>query len=144
MPIFASSMAAAEFRREGAILPVRVALPQDMAERRRRENHPLPLVQKADAIMDTGAVQSGIDMGVARALNLEVRNWAMIRTPSGVKMQPRYSVSLRIPEVGLLREITVFGLQLAPRPYRVLLGRDILSLGTLVYSGWKGSFEFCV
>ena len=144
MPIAASGMKAGEFWREGARLLIRVDLPRDAAERERRENRPLPPVQEVRAILDTGASQSGIDLGVARALGLEARNWALIRTPAGSKMQPCYDVSLRIPEVGLLREITVFGLQLAPRPYRALLGRDILSLGTLIYSGWKGGFEFCV
>ena len=141
MPVVAASAEAGVLRREGAGIAVRVYPPRRVMESLRRENRPVPC-EKIQAIVDTGAVRSGADVGVIRALNIPSRNRAVIFTPSGRSMQFQYSIVLHIEELGLWREMTVFGLHLTPRPYHMLLGRDILSLGTLIYSGRTGHFEF--
>ena len=101
-------------------------------------------IEEAFAVIDTGAGCTCIDEGIARRLNLTPRDEVTVHTAGGAFRQSLYDIEIHIPSLGLWRELPVLGSSLAPQPHLVLLGRDILALGTLVYSGWKGSFEFCV
>ena len=144
MPVVGTSNGAADtLRKEGPALAVHVCPLKAAREAFQRKRAPEPIV-KARAILDTGASASGVDMSVVRRLHLASRDLSVIQTPAGRSCQFQYEIALHIPELELWREMRVFGLHLAPQPCDVLLGRDILALGTLVYSGWKGSFEFCV
>ena len=82
----------------------------------------------------------------AHKLQLMHHDEKPVRTPSGGEVQPLYHVGMFIPTFSQIpmMDMSVFGANLAEQPHLVLIGRDILSLGTLIYSGWKGSFEFSI
>ena len=134
---------AAALRRGGPEIAVRVYSLRAAREFYAQKTPPGPAAE-ARALLDTGASRSGVDMGIVQQLHLAFRDFAVIHTPAGRSRQSQYEIILHIPELGIWKELRVFGLHLAPQPHRVILGRDILSLGTLVYSGWRGGFEFCV
>ena len=100
--------------------------------------------EKAEGLIDTGAGCSGIDNEIAKQLKLIHHDVATVLTPSGPCRQLRYDAVLHIPALNFRRELPILGMSLAPQQHHVLIGRDILASGTLVYSGWKGTFEFCV
>lgn len=108
------------------------------------ETQPTPPVEKTAALIDTGAGCTSIDSGVARRLGLIARDKITVHTAGGVVHQMLYDAALSIPALGFSRELPVLGAALSSQPHHVLIGRDILSFGTLVYSGWRGGFEFCV
>ena len=103
-------------------------------------------LQRVQALIDTGASATGIDINVLRQLNYPPMGVTKLATPSGTITTHIYIVKLTIPsktdpnfppnmpkiEIDNVRAIAV---QLANQPYKVLLGRDVLSKMILVYNG---------
>lgn len=144
MPVVGQDQGGATLlRRRGAEVGARIYSLQAARELRGRNSDAAPFVE-VRALLDTGASGSAVDVSVGRRLNLSRRDFAIVSTPAGVSRRVQYEILLHIPQLELWRELRVFEVELAPQPHLALLGRDILSLGTLIYSGWKGGFEFCV
>lgn len=100
------------------------------------------------ALIDTGASGTCIDTSLAKALNLVHRDVITVVTPNGQSQQKLYDVRLTISALASSHlaslDLAVTEANLLKQPYKVLIGRDVLSLGTLIYSGWTNSFELCI
>ena len=89
------------------------------------------------ALVDTGATQSCIDIHVAQSLNLPVVDFVMIAGAAGTKRHPLYAARVAIPRL----EISEFGafagvdLGAGEQPHRVLLGRTFLQGTVMIYDG---------
>ena len=108
---------------------------------------PPPLVVKA--LVDTGASHTAVDPSIMKALGISPRRIAQTITPStGAKPHKCYSydVSFHVP-LGTVTSLfskgawEVTGLELKHQGFEVLLGRDILSEGLLVFDGKAGTFS---
>ena len=126
----------------GPSLEVLVAPPTPILRARIGEGKGSQMVS-ALGLIDTGAGCSCIDKGIARRLELEPRDELEVLTPAGVAVQYLYDVRLTLAEMGGL-DLEVLGSDLERQAHHVLLGRDVLRHGTLIYSGRSNSFEFCV
>lgn len=134
-----------ELMARGPELDVRIFPPKVARDRLDGAGKPMPSVE-ALALIDTGATRTSIDRGIAEELGLRAHDERPVVTPSGGEVQPLYNVGVLIPlppPGPVMVDIPVLGARLAHR-HRVLIGRDILSQGTLIYSGRKGRFEFCL
>ena len=131
----------AEVRRSGPSLKVQVTLPK-LPVGGLEVREPAPPVS-ALGLIDTGAGHSCIDESIAKRLNLTPRDQREVLTASGSAMQYLYDVCLKLDEIGSI-DLVVFGSDLGQQAHHVLLGRDVLQYGTLIYSGRSSSFEFCV
>lgn len=141
MPIIGKS-GYADLARVGASVKVRVTPPGPVLETLHKEGKK-PQYVSAHGLFDTGAGCSCIDQGIAEQLNLKHRDEREVLTPSGSTVQLLYDVRLFIGDTGFL-DLAVFGSDLARQAHHVLLGRDVLKYGTLIYSGRSCGFEFCV
>ena len=144
MPIISRSQNDREaLVRNGPTLLVEILPPKEARVLVEKAGKAAP-IEKAGALIDTGAGRTSIDSGIAQRLGLIPRDKIVVHTAGGIVHQMLYDATLLIPALGFSRELPVFGAPLASQSFHVLIGRDLLACGTLVYSGWKGGFEFCV
>ena len=127
----------------GPSVRVSITQPGPILEATKGENKTPPTVS-VRALIDTGASCSCIDQGIAEQLKLTPRDEREMLTPGGLVVQLLYDVRLSIDGIHDLFELEVLGADLARQENHVLLGRDVLRHGTLIYSGRSNSFEFCV
>lgn len=108
---------------------------------------PPPVVVKA--LVDTGASHTAVDPTVLQALGLNPRRIAHTITPSTGATPHKcqtYDVSIHVPlgtATALFSKMAweVTALDLKHQGFEVLLGRDVLSEGLLVYDGKAGTFS---
>ena len=129
--------------RNGALILAEIRPPEMERMKLEKDGRQIP-VERVSALIDTGAEHTCIDDEAAVRLGLVPSEMLTLDTAGGRVNRLVYNAALFIPEMRMWREQLVFGVPLGRQPYLALIGRDILSLGTLVYSGWKGGFEFCV
>lgn len=97
------------------------------------------------ALIDTGATNTVIDNKLASVLGLPTIDRVKISTPSNTEhIADVYSgVTTYIKGTGAQINIPrVIGGVLQNQGIQMLIGRDILSMGILIYSGHAGSFSF--
>ena len=98
-----------------------------------------------DAEIDTGSTVSGADLSLLQQVGAVLSPNTPpvpVQTPSGNAMDSLYSASLVVGNGDLWAGIPgVLGEDL-PSGQRVLVGRDVLSTGTLYYDGRSGSWTF--
>jgi len=98
------------------------------------------------ALIDTGASVTGIDENMLRGLSYPPIGVSSLATPSGTTHTAVYMVRLMIPSQRdpgfpqnipriVIDNVRVIAVKLDKRPYKVLLGRDVLSRMILVYNG---------
>jgi len=98
------------------------------------------------ALIDTGASVTGIDEGVLDQLGYPPIGVSSLATPSGTSQTGVYMVRLVIPSQRdpgfppnipriVIDNVRVIAVKLGKQPYKVLLGRDVLSRMVLVYNG---------
>ena len=112
-------------------------------------NQPLPQPVIIKALVDTGASHSAIDPAIlTTALQLSPRRIAKTITPSTGSTPHKcytYDVSIHVPmgsATSLFSKMAweVSGLALRHQGFDMLLGRDILASGILVYDGKARTF----
>jgi len=98
------------------------------------------------ALIDTGASVTGVDETVLRQLGYPPIGVSSLTTPSGTSQTGVYMVRLVIPSQKDQRfppiipritidNVRVIAVKLDRQPYKVLLGRDVLSSMVMVYNG---------
>jgi hypothetical protein len=108
---------------------------------------PTPVVVKA--LVDTGASHTVVDASILKSLGIEPKRIAKTITPTTGATPHRchtYDVAIHIP-LGtasslfskLAWEVTC--LELKHQGFEMLLGRDILAEGILIYDGKAGTFS---
>jgi len=107
---------------------------------------PPPVIVKA--LVDTGASHSAVDPTILKGLQLTPRRIAKTITPSTGATPHKcytYDVSIHVPmgtATSLFSKMAweVSGLDLKHQGFDMLLGRDILTSGILVYDGKARTF----
>jgi len=126
----------------GAIIQLQVDAPAPIRQSLTAAGRAVPPTQLVSALIDTGATVSGIDGAVLQALGLRPTGTVNIGGVAGPNAHGLYTVDIHIP-FGLQRlslaNRVVIGVQLLP-PYKALLGRDLLAMMMLVYSGPAGTW----
>jgi len=101
----------------------------------------LPTAIKASALIDTGASGSAVQQGLLAPLGLHPVGQTSVVTPTttgaGVNC-PLYAVLLTMPNGWI--EATMIEAPLANQNIEVLIGRDVLQHGLLIYQGRTGQF----
>ena len=103
-------------------------------------------IQRIPALLDSGASVTGVDTDILRKLNYPPIGVANLSTPSGTTTTNIYMVRLIIPsraDPGFppniprieIDNVRVIAVKLSNQPYKVLLGRDVLSKMVLIYNG---------
>ena len=97
-------------------------------------------------LVDTGASMTCIDVSIAKKLNLIPHDRILVSTPNGEAMQFLYDVSMQFPVTGkdAFWELQVLGANLGKNSHKILIGRDFLKKGILIYNGLHNKWEFCV
>lgn len=135
---------------QGPLLNATVGVSQARQKALFEASQPIPNPVSIQAIIDTGATLTCLDLSVLQTLGLSPTGTAEINTPStGISpaVVDQYDVSLLIPgaqgEIPLLIEVLpvvcVEGLR-ASQNFHGLIGRDILSKCLFTYNGTMGTF----
>jgi predicted aspartyl protease len=121
----------------GPRIEIEISVPDVLAQTLLSQNLPIPAPQLGKALIDTGASNTSIDDGVARALGLQIHNQIPISTPSGQTTHNVYAARLTFPASRLqpIPLLSVAGTELANQGLIALLGRDFLGGKMLIYDG---------
>lgn len=97
--------------------------------------------QHLHALVDTGALESCIDSGIARSLNLPVMDRKEIAGVLGLGEVDVYLAQIYIPALKYIiyGEFAGVHLRAGGQPYNALLGRTFLAATRMVYDGKTGS-----
>lgn len=102
----------------------------------------IPAPQPCKALVDTGASHTTIDPVITQALGLSATGYTQIITPTTGQTPvqlPTYDVGLHIPfgnqQFHTRNPSTVSSAALLHQGFAVLLGRDIMADGLLIYDG---------
>ena len=97
--------------------------------------------ETVSALIDTGAAESCIDVGLAERLGLPVVDKCMVSGVGGAARHPVYAAKIEIPNLsGQYQRGRFSGVRLADGGQRhlVLLGRTFLRNVIMVYDGIRG------
>jgi len=93
-------------------------------------------------MIDTGASGSVIDPNTAKQLGLQPVGVVSIATPSSANVLcPQYVVRLLFPNNVIIQAIAIEA-PMQGQQIQCLIGRDVLALGVLVYTGYLNQFSF--
>jgi predicted aspartyl protease len=130
----------------GPVIQVLIGPSQALVAALQRGNQPIPQSIAVQAMVDTGASGTVITPNIARLLGLNPIGTAPMLTPSSQSGQPPhvaqiYDVSIIFqPATVVLPSIRVMEAPLGGQTIQCLIGRNILKLGMLVYTGYLGQF----
>ena len=134
----------------GAVLEVQVQVPKVLADLLESQNQSIPQPVTGMALIDTGASRTCADHSSLMSLGINPIGVVLIGTAGGATQCQLFPTRLWFPSLNLgaafdslvgvdLRGQTVLGKKLI-----VLMGRDILARGMLVYSGNGGFFTLAL
>jgi len=117
--------------------PVEVGLPDALAQAVAMQGTVIPTPQVGWSLIDTGASNTCIDVGVATALGLPIINRVTVQTPAGPTQQNVFAAKLSFPgaDLPVLSFIEACGAELINQGIVALIGRDFLENKTLIYDG---------
>lgn len=90
------------------------------------------------AIWDTGATASVITENVVKSLGLIPTGMSNVHTANGIALQPTFIVDIVLPNGLKVRDVTVTGATALSGGCDVLIGMDIIGLGDLSITNYKG------
>lgn len=134
-----------DLRLSGAIIQVFIFPPVHTYFKPEIKPEEIPIFT-AVGMIDTGASISGIDVSIAKHLNLISRDFIPILTPSGIKNHYTYDIDLMLPQTLGFKKFTleVTGSDLIRQGIQVLIGRDVLKECTFVYNGSDNTWHLTV
>lgn len=139
MPVFPNRVP--DLQKIGPIVEIVIFPSQPVFAKLKSEGR-TPPGKKVIALIDTGASGSCINDPIAKELGLIARDIVTVQTPSGSSSQPIYDLGFALPSLTTtIIPIQALGADLNNQPYNALIGRDILSLCTLIYNGWDNSYQ---
>jgi len=126
---------------KGPVIDVIIHPPKPKCELLKLKGEKIPSL-KAIGLIDIGASCTCIDKSIANALHLIPRDIKKVYTAGGEDLQALYDIGVILP---VTENVVIYAqsleAKLAQQPYKVLIGRDILSQCTLVYNGWDNSYN---
>ena len=90
------------------------------------------------AIWDTGATASVITENVVKALGLIPTGMSHVNTTNGIAVQSTYIIDIVLPHGLRITDVTVTGATALSGGCEVLIGMDIITLGDLSVTHYKG------
>jgi predicted aspartyl protease len=142
MPSFTTQVA--NLLLDGPVVEIQLTISKTLLEKLRSENKPIPNPIPVRGLIDTGATFSVIQVGLAQKLGLNPIGTAIAQTPStstdGVQAY-KFNLALFFPNQVTV-EVNAVEMPLEGQNIQCLVGRDILSLGVLVYTGYINQFTF--
>jgi hypothetical protein len=125
----------------GLVAPVSVCICAAAEEAFQKSGLALPKPILTDAKIDTGADRSVIGKGLASQLGLKPAGVCLVDTPSSKNFHCyEYAVRLVFPNDVVWQGI-MLELPAAKESIEILVGRDILGHGGLIYIGYDNSFS---
>lgn len=134
----------------GPVLAVSVAIPQSLADLYTRQQRPPPSPITGNALIDTGATRSCVHAPIMGSLGVNPIGVVTIGSAAGQAIHSIFPAHFTFPAAGIdLDFASVVGVDLTGQiingqPLIALIGRDVLSLGILVYNGTLGTFSFAI
>src|SRR5947209_10379299 len=134
----------------GPVLAVSVSIPQALAAFNTRQQIPLPSPITGLALIDTGATKSCVHAPIMSNLGVNPIGVVTSGTPAGQVLHSLYPAHFMFPATNIEIDFTsVVGVDLSGQIINDqqligLLGRDVLSMGILVYNGTIGTFSFAI
>ncbi len=128
-------------RGRGPILPVQIGVPQ-AAEASIRAAGGVPgTIEEVQALVDTGASITAINMATAARLGLIATGSVQIGGVTGVSNQPLYGARIVMPEPGFTFDpVQIVGAPLNAPDFELLIGRNLLCSMMMTYDGPRGQF----
>lgn len=124
----------------GPCIQVTVSVAQAIAEQLVQQGKVVPEPISGMALIDTGASSTCIDQGAAEKLGVPVINVVKMASASHAETDANvYPIAIEIIGPGININATAMGAALAAQDLLVLIGRDVLQHGMLVYNGVAGS-----
>lgn len=134
----------------GAILEVQIQVPKALADLLESQNQVIPSPVAGFALIDTGATRTCADQSALSGLKINPIGLAAMGTAGGPTQCPLFPARLWFPSLNLGAEfnsivgVNLQGQMVQGQPLMVLIGRDILLRGLLVYSGNGGFFTLAL
>lgn len=129
----------------GAVFPVEFGVPEAWKSSLLLKGQPLPPPVLANALIDTGADMTCVDLDLLTELGVPPHGFLSIHSPNGEQYVGQYHVSLRLTgKAGAIVDFVDFpvvGIKLAGGEARAIIGRDVLSHYRLLYDGSRNMFE---
>jgi predicted aspartyl protease len=138
LPSFTSQVP--DLQDTGAILEARIDVTDEerasIASSGRLVHGPVDIL----AVVDTGASNTVVQIGLAQSLGLEPIGTRLMNTPSSSRFEClEYNVRIVLPnDVGF--QLPVLEAPLEDQNIQCMIGRDILSQAVLVYIGYNNQF----
>ncbi len=128
----------------GPVIPLQVAVTTAAEQVLIAANQPVPQPIPVDALIDTGASHSSIQQGLLAPLGLNPVGLVPVLTPTTQTphMATQFAIRLMFPQHGggVYDPLVIMEMPLQGQNIQFLLGRDVLTLGVLVYNGPRSSF----
>jgi len=130
----------------GPQIRVDVLPPSIVQKWAKNQNINVPTAPNQAALLDTGASVTGIDEDLLKKLNYPPIGTANLSSPSGSSQTLVYVVMLVIPSRSAhnfptniprirIDNVRAVSVKLTNKPYKILLGRDIISKMVMIYNG---------
>ena len=134
----------------GPILQVSVSIPQALAALYTSQQIPLPSPITGLALIDTGATRSCVHAPIMSNLGVNPIGVVISGTPAGQVLHSLYPAHFTFPATNIEIDFaSVVGVDLSGQIINgqqliSLIGRDVLSMGILIYNGMTGTFSFAI
>ena len=129
----------------GPMIPVELLIPDMLAQHYAKNNIPIPGCIRGNALVDTGASITCVDLQLIRSLGLHPISNAQVLTPQGSAMQDIYPIKIVFAGTSIAFNLNaVMGSQLAAQNIIALIGRDILAMCAVTYNGPFGHFSLSI
>src|SRR5438067_1699528 len=130
----------------GPCVQIAVTLADQIAGELVKQGKPVPAAVSGLGLIDTGAVSTCIDEGVAKRMNLPVVNVVTLASASHASTQANvYPVKFQIAGFPVaINAPSAIGAQLAAQGLLALIGRDLLQHCSLIYNGFSGEITLCI
>jgi hypothetical protein len=123
-------------RSRGPILPIQVGLPMASAG-----EDPTAIMEEVQALVDTGASITAINMETATRLGLIPTGSVDVSGVTGSSTQPLFGARIVMPEPGFTFDpIEIVGAPLSSPDFEILIGRNLLCSMLMSYDGTRGQF----
>jgi len=142
MPIYEVGSSRDILSAAGPILPIETSLPQPLVEYLAEKGKPIPPPVSGNALLDTGASISVVDLEVISRLQISPIGVARILTASGETNQNLFPLRFNLPHL-FIDVRAVAGADLRRQGIIAILGRDILSRFLFIYHGVGGRIVLC-
>lgn len=116
---------------------IEISLPQILVDELTKKGMPIPKPITGNALIDTGASASVVDLSLISSLQISPVGVATVLTTAGPVQQNLFPIRFVLPRL-VIDVSAVLGADLRPFGIVSLIGRDILSKFLMIYHGLTG------